>query len=271
MDRRGGIVTVTTEPRTDDGRPARPAIDPRIRERRIEVIREAGRRRLRITLVVASTIVVLGLVYLTVHSPVLDVDHIRVSGARHERTADIVAATGVKPGAPMFWVDAGRIAERLEGLPWVEHARVARAFPGTINIKVVEYEPTAYVRVAPDRVALVATTGRVVAFAAAPAPGAIEVKSPTAKPEVGALVTSPVVARVPLSLPGRLRAHVTAITLQPEPTLVLRPGEPEVRLGRLTELRQKGVSALAVLDELAGRPTAYIDVAAPQAPVSRPR
>ncbi len=150
-------MTVTT----DDRPPTRPAIDPRIRERRIEVIREAGRRRLRITLVIASTIVVLGLAYLTVQSPLLDVDRIRVSGAPRVGSAAVVAASGIEKGAPMLWVDTGHVAARLEQLPWVAHARVARDFPGTVNITVTEYHPTAYVRVAADRVALVASTGRV--------------------------------------------------------------------------------------------------------------
>src|SRR5437879_3611381 len=106
------------------------SIDPRIRERRIEVIREAGRRRLRITLIVASTIVVLGLAYLAVRSPLLDVDHVRVNGARSESAADILAAARVHLGAPLLFVDTGAVARRVEGLPWVEHASVHRDLPG---------------------------------------------------------------------------------------------------------------------------------------------
>ena len=259
-------MTVTT----GNNPPARPAIDPRIRERRIEVIREAGRRRLRITLVIASTIVVLGLAYLTVHSPLLDVDHIRVSGATREGSAAIVKAAGLEKGAPMFWVDSGRIAARLERLPWVAHARVERDFPGSVKIAVTEYKPTAYVRVAADRVALVAATGHVIAFARAPTPGAIEVKGQSTLPRIGALVSTPLVARVALELPVRLREQVSAIAVGDDSvTLTLANGGPEIRLGSLTELRLKGVSALAVLDRLAGRSCEYVDVAAPQAPVSR--
>jgi cell division protein FtsQ len=269
MYRRGGIVTVTTEERPAEERPARPAIDPRIRERRIEVIREAGRRRLRVTLILASAIVVLGLGYLTVHSPLLDVDHIRITGAQRERTSDLVAASGVHIGAPMLWVDSGRIAHRLEQLPWVAHARVVRDFPGTIDIKVTEYVPTVFVRVAPDRVALVASTGRVIAFAASPPAGAIEVTGEPTAPEVGSLLSPPGIARASLALPGRLRAEVTAITVRPSLTLTLRNGGPQIRLGSLAEMQSKGVSALAVLDQLGGRSCQYIDVAAPQSPVSR--
>jgi cell division protein FtsQ len=265
MDRRGGIVTVTT----GNQPPARPAIDPRIRERRIEVIREAGRRRLRVTLIVASAIVVFGLAYLTVHSPILDVDHIRVAGAQREGVATVVKASGLDKGAPMFWVDTGRIARRIERLPWVARASVVRDFPGTVKITVTEYRPTAYVRVAEDRVALLAATGRVIAFAPEPTPGAIEVKGKETSPRVGSEVISPKVARVALSLPPRLRALVVAVTVGDAPTLTLANGAPEIRLGTLGELRAKGVSALAVLDDVVGRSCEYIDVAAPSAPVSR--
>jgi len=257
-------VTVTTEERPR----VRPPIDARIRERRIEVIREAGRRRLRVTLVVTSTIVALGLVYLGVHSPLLNVDHVRVSGAHQETTAQIVRAARVHKGAALLFVDTGRIARRIEQLPWVQHARVTRDLPGTIRIKITEYQPGAFVRIGANRMALAASTGRVIALASAAPKGAIEVVGEKAAPTVGTLLSPPAVARVPASLPGRLRSRVRAIDVAHAGGTLLLRGGGEVRLGGLTEIRAKGIAALAVLDHLAGAPFRYIDVAAPQAPVS---
>jgi cell division septal protein FtsQ len=265
MDRRGGIVTVTTEDRPR----VRPPIDPRIRERRIEVIREAGRRRLRVTLVVTSTIVALGLVYLGVHSPLLNVDHVRVTGAHQETTAAIVRAAGVHKGAALLFVDTGRIAGRVEVLPWVQHARVTRDLPGTIRIKITEYAPGVFVRVGANHVALAASTGRVIALAHAAPKDAIEVIGEKGTPTVGTMLSPPAVAQVPAALPGRLRAQVRAIDMTRAGGTLLLRGRGEVRLGGLTEIRAKGIAALAVLDHLAGQPFTYIDVAAPQAPVSR--
>ena len=257
-------MTVTTEERPR----VRPPIDPRIRERRIEVIREAGRRRLRVTLVVTSTIVALGLVYLGVHSPLLNVDHVRVTGARQETTAAIVRAARVHTGAALLFVDTGGIARRVEGLPWVQHARVSRDLPGTIRIKVTEYQPGVYVRVGANRVALAASTGRVIAFATAAPKDAIAVTGEKAAPTVGTMLSPPAVARVPAGLPGRLRARVRAIDVTRAGGTLLLRGGGEVRFGGLTEIRAKGIAALAVLDHLAGAQFRYIDVAAPQAPVS---
>lgn len=258
-------MTVTTEERP----PVRPPIDPRIRERRIEVIREAGRRRLRVTLVVTSTIVALGLAYLGVHSPLLDVDQVRVSGAHQETTAEIVRAAGVHKGAALLFVDTGRIARRIERLPWVQHARVTRDLPGTIRIKVTEYQPGAYVQVGANRVALAASTGRVIALATAAPKDAIEVIGEKGAPAVGTMLSPPAVARVPAGLPGRLRAKVRAIDVTRAGGTLLLRGGGEVRLGGLTEIRAKGIAALAVLDHLGGQPFQYIDVAAYQTPVSR--
>ena len=258
-------MTVSTEERPR----VRTAIDPRIRERRIEVIREAGRRRLRVTLVVTSAIVALGLAYLIAHSPLLDLDRVRVTGAHQETAAEIVRVGEVHKGAPLLFVDTGAIARRIEALPWVAHAEVTRDLPGTLAIKVTEYVPAVFVRVPGKLVALVASTGRVVALAHAPTPGAIEVVGEHAIPRVGSLLAPSAIARIPSALPGRLRTQVRAIDVsRPSITLLLRSGG-QVRLGAPTELRAKGISALAVLDHLAGTPFTYIDVAAPQAPVSR--
>jgi cell division protein FtsQ len=252
----------------------RPAIDPRIRERRIEVIREAGRRRLRVTLVVASAIVVLGLVYLSLRSPLLDVDHIRVAGAQREPASEIVRAAGVRKGDPLVFVNTGAVARRIERLQWVASAHVKRDLPGTLTYSVTEYVPTAFVRVSPSTVALVASTGRVIGFSHGVPRKAFEVIGEHAIPRLGLPLSNPDVAGVVGRLPARLGARVTAIDVGgPSVTLELRTpaGRPpeQLRLGTLDNLGDKGAAALAVLDHLAGQTCAYVDVAAPQAPVSR--
>lgn len=244
------------------------SIDPRIRERRIEVIREAGRRRLRITLVAASAIVVIGLAYLAVHSPLLNVDHVRVTGARRESPSAVQAATGVRRGAPLLFVDAGAVARRVERLPWVERARVHRDFPGTLSVRITEYVPTVYVRAPDGRVALVASNGRVIALTRTVPAGAVEIRGERVVPAVGSLLSPPEAADLVRQLPPRLGALVRAIHVGDTFALGLRGGG-EIRLGTLDHLRAKGIAAVAVLDRLGGATFSYIDVSAPKAPVSR--
>jgi cell division protein FtsQ len=243
-------------------------IDPRIRERRIEVIREAGRRRLRITLVVASAIIVFGLVYLAIRSPLLDLDHVRVTGARRESASDVQAAARVHLGDALLFVDTGAIARRVERLPWVEHAVVHRDFPGTLRIAITDYVPTAYVRRPDGRVVLIASNGRAVALVQSTPRVAVEIRGMRVVPAVGSLLSPPGAANILRLLPARLRALVGAIDIGDSFALDLRSGG-QVRLGTLDHLRAKGLAALGVLDHLAGQPFTYIDVSAPQAPVSR--
>ncbi|MDQ1510865.1 MAG: cell division protein FtsQ [Actinomycetota bacterium] len=243
-------------------------IDPRIRERRIEVIREAGLRRLRITLVVASAIIAIGLVFLTIHSPLLDLDHVRVTGARRESTSDVQAAARLHLGDPLLFVDTGAVARRVEKLPWVERAVVHREFPGTLTISITDYVPTAYVRRPDGLVVLIAPNGRAVAVAHTTPAVAVEIRGERVAPTVGSLLSPPAAADVMRYLPGRLQALVGAIDVGATFALDLRSGG-QVRLGTLDDLRAKGVAALGVLDHLAGQGFAYIDVSAPQAPVSR--
>jgi len=65
----------STSPTPAEAPPPVP-MDPRIRDRRIEVKRAVGRRRLRVLLVAGSIIVALGLAFVTVNSPFLDVDRV---------------------------------------------------------------------------------------------------------------------------------------------------------------------------------------------------
>jgi cell division protein FtsQ len=140
------------------------AVDPRMRSRRIGVRREAGRRRLRrATLVLAIVAAAVGSLA-AARSPVLDVDHVTVSGAQRTDAAAVVRAAGIERGDPMIGVDAGAAADRVERLPWVGRVRVVRAWPATVKIEVHERAPAAVIQVTEARVALVDGGGRVLAI-----------------------------------------------------------------------------------------------------------
>ena len=148
-------------------------IDPRIRERRIEVKREAGRKRLRVLLGAIVAFVAVGTVYLTVESPLLDVDHVRVTGVQHLDSATVASAAGVQIGAPLLRVDTGAVAARVERLPWVASATVSRALPGTLRITVTERVPVAWVRRDDAHLALLAADGTAIAYTDAPPTGLV--------------------------------------------------------------------------------------------------
>ena len=180
-------------------------INPRIRERRIEVQREAGRKRLRVLLVVSSVLSAFGLAFLVVTSPVLDVDHIPVAGAQHITPAQVRTAAGVRTHDHLLFVDTGAIARRVEQIPWVEHASVQRDFPGTLKITVTEYTPAAFVRVATGGVVLVAANGHVIAHAPAAPAQTVEVRGVRQAPGVGQLLSPPDAAGIVVAAAGSAR------------------------------------------------------------------
>ncbi|MBI9000857.1 FtsQ-type POTRA domain-containing protein [Corynebacterium sp. CCM 9185] len=76
--------------------------------------------------------------------PVVKVGEITVTGAQQTAEGDVVAATGVVPGANMVRVDAGRAARNVAALPWVERAHVERHLPGTVSVEVTERAAVLY-------------------------------------------------------------------------------------------------------------------------------
>jgi cell division protein FtsQ len=242
-------------------------IDPRIRERRIEVQRQAGRRRLRVLLVVSSVLSAAGLVFLTITSPVLDVDHIRVAGTQHVTVAQVGAASGVHVHDHLLFVDAGAVARRIEKLSWVEHASVQRDLPGTLKITIGEYTPAVYVRVA-GGVLLVAASGHVIAQAKAAPPHSVEVRGVRRAPGVGGLLAPPDAAGVVARLPGALRELVVGVDVSGNGLALDLAGGGEIRLGNTSDLDAKAASAQAVLAHLGSAHFSYIDVSTPYRPVS---
>jgi cell division protein FtsQ len=246
---------------------AAPRIDPRIRERRAAVARAAGRRRLRVLLVVASLLVVTGIAYLGASSPLLDVDRIQVVGASPAVAGEVRSHTGVHMHDALAFLDTGAIARRVERLPWVAHASVHRTFPGTVRVTVKEYTPAAFIRVPGHGVVLVARNGRVFAAEKTAPPGAVEIRGVRRAPKVGESLAPATAARVMSQLARPLAARVHAVDVSGDGlALVLRTGG-SIRLGSGSALGAKSQAALAVLARIGTSPFVYLDVSTPQTPV----
>lgn len=113
-------------------------VDPRLRRRRAQVRREAGRRRLRVLVgaVVLSVAVVGG--WALFQGPLLDVDRVVVSGNVHLGAEEVRVAAGVERGTPMADVNPRAVGERVRHLGRVGAVDVIRDWPGTVVIRVTE-------------------------------------------------------------------------------------------------------------------------------------
>lgn len=158
---------------TTSNTPSRAPMEPRIRVRRAQVRRQEGRRRLRALAAIAFCVGLAAAGWAATRSPLLDVDRVVVQGASQTAAEAVVEAAGVARGTPMTDVDEGGVRRRVEAMPWVLSAAVAREWPSTVRIRLVERTPAA---VAPNRGggwALVDTQGRVLTWSSAPLPGVL--------------------------------------------------------------------------------------------------
>ncbi|MFN8039270.1 MAG: FtsQ-type POTRA domain-containing protein [Acidimicrobiales bacterium] len=253
---------------------ARPAgddevIDPRIRARRDEVARGAGRRRRRVLLALLVVVAVGAAAFGLSRTPLLDVDDLGITGAAQTPADQVVAAAGIQLGQPLVGVDEGSAAARVERLPWVRSASVTRGWDGHVGIDVTER--TAELQMADGAGGFLALDGdgRVLGAGARPAPGvpAVEGLAPapvgtTVDPRVRDAVT---VAR---ALPPSLRTRVTAIRLLDRGAieLGLRPAG-RVRFGPAEAVPAKVQALVTIFGQVDLRDLCGIDLRVPEAPV----
>jgi cell division protein FtsQ len=255
-----------TDTYVDDERPvgARPPVDPRVRERWIAARRAEGRRRFRILVTVLAVVTLGALAWGATVSPILDVNRVVVRGVQRLDRASVVDAAGVHPGDALVWFDASTAAARVEGLPWVRHARVERDFPGTVRIVVRERQPVAWVDATP--VVLVDDEGRVLEATDAPPAGLPRLVGAESAP-TGAHVRPRAAARVAAAF-GTLRSGVTAVSVADGAAVARLASGVDVRFGHPTDLGQKIRAALAVVQALGTRSPGYVDVSVPATPVT---
>jgi cell division protein FtsQ len=248
------------------------AIDPRILERREEVARQRTRSRLQVAGAVGAVVVMLGLSWAVLHSPLLAARHVTVVGAGSS-TGAVMAAAGLDGQPPLIDVNPGQVAAHVEALPWVAHASVARQWPDTVTVTVVERVPVAAVDRPGHGAVLVDRGGHVLASVAVVPPGTVVLSAPVAVGPPGSVLGAgaapalAVVRAVPPALERRLES--VAVAADGDVTLALT-GNVGVTLGPAVELRAKFQALYTVLVDVPPPSPEVIDVTVPGAPAVGP-
>jgi cell division protein FtsQ len=249
-------------------RPARPAplaVDPRISARRIAVRREEGQRRLRRLLWLGGGAASVALLLGVTRTPLLDLDHLDVSGTDDPAAAAVLAEAGFRPGRPLADLDLGGGERALESLPQVASAELERHWPGTVEVDIEPRRPVASVAVA-GGVALVAADGVVVSVGAGPSDLVPVDGSPTLAP--GDRFAAPELLAVAAALPEALRPLVAGIGAgdgSGSAELRLTDGAV-VHLGAADQLDDKLLAAATVLTQVDRTCVAVVDVRVPSVP-----
>jgi cell division protein FtsQ len=240
---------------------------------RARATRNLARRQ--IALVLGGVLLVVGLGYLVLFSPVFALDPAKatVTGAGTVVAVDQVQAVVARhDGTPLPRLDMGTLRSELLQVPGVRDATVSRDWPQGLTITLVSREPVAAV---PEREAPQGTAGP--GFALLDQDGVQVGRSataPTGLPVVSVPVddarTLQSVLSVVRQLPAALAAQVGGVSAQTQDTITmtLRDGVT-VNWGSADESALKA----AVLNALRASPAAAhvhtIDVSAPRMPITK--
>jgi cell division protein FtsQ len=244
-------------------------MDPRIKQRRIEVTRSEGRRRLRFLICLVCGLALMGGAVAATRSPLLDVDTIEVAGDVQTGRPSLLRALHVARGDLMLDVDTAAAERRLENLPWVARANVRRHFPATVSVRVVERRVAAVVPAAGERWALVDTAGHVIDVLAEAPPDVVRVTG--TRPVAGAgdrLVSAGRAALVVAdAVPAELRPRVPEVATATDGIELRLAPEGLVRFGRPDELGPKFQALATLLERVDLEGVTVIDLRVPDAPV----
>ena len=249
-----------------------PAVHPRLWQRRMAVLGDQGRRRLRWIVAGVAVLVALCVTFLVLHTPLLAVRHATVEGATHTGSAAVLQAAGLTAHPPLIDVNPKTAGAQIEQLPWVKRAVVVRRWPDSVVVRVTERVPVGAFSLPGGRVALVDASGRVLSWESGPAPG-VTVNAPAPVGEPGADVPAadrPGLA-VAAALPSSIAHDVSAVAVDAHGNVTLTlAGRVTAVLGDATSLRQKLVALASVLAAGHVSSPSEINVTVPDEPTVGP-
>jgi cell division protein FtsQ len=250
-------------------------IDPRIRQRRVAVLRSRGRRRLRRVLTVLGAAALAVAIVAVLHTPLFSARAVTVTGVHPETgTAAIVAAAGLERHPPMISLNSAAVAGRVEALPFIASAEVKRHWPDGVQISVTERVPALQMAGPGASWSVLDGRGRTLQLGSARLPGLVVFIVHTRS---GGIPPAPVGRSLPAdasaglltcrSLPKAFSAQVVSVTVAPDATISLALNSGIIVLiGTGTDLTAKFEDVAAIIAHGSLHPTSTIDVSVPESP-----
>lgn len=228
---------------------------------RITLRRRRDRRRRWLWIGIAALVLALvaGASWLVLGSDVLGVRRVEVTGNTIVNADDVRRLAEVPPGTPLARVDLDAVATRVAGLPPVKTVTVARVWPQTITIQVVERTPLFAIETAGGY--WIADDQGVVFRSAAASDDLMVASTPQGDPR---LIKD--LATVLGALPNGLRSRVKQVSADTVDSIVLHlSGTTRVVWGSADQSDLKA----QVIVPLLKQPGSVFDVSAPANPVVR--
>lgn len=249
-------------------------VDERILQRRQRVRSERRQRRLRRTILLA-VLVALGVVGAIVErSSLVALDEVRVVGTDRLSPADVREAADLPLGTSTLRLRLGRAEERVAALPLVDSVAIRRVDPLTVEIAVVEREPSMVV-VAGRRAVLVDDEGVLLLSGRDEGLLTIHLPAPTPLPALGQAAAKDTALGNAVAfhqqLSGPLRSEIVLYRASgPDDLEAELASGVRVLLGEALRVDEKARALGAVLEDLGSQEVSAIDVRAPSAPVVIP-
>lgn len=225
-----------------------------------------GRARRRRLSALIAVVVVLGGAVAAWFSPALAIRSVQVVGASGDLSAEVRQVADLERGVPAPRVDVASVERRLNALPGVAGAHVAREFPLDLKVTVTPRQPVLIATVPRESSRLIDREG--VAYAVAgdgprPAVPVVPLRdgSQLRSPGLGEL------AEVMAALPTDERSRVRDVRLNATGRIAFTLGGLEVRWGLPGESARKAQALRTLRPIAADRHATAVDLSSPDRPV----
>lgn len=242
-------------------------MDPRIKSRRIDVMRARGRKRLRVLLLIVSLVSLVVGAYLASQSAFLDVDEVLVIGVSGSQAGEVLDVAGIPKGKPLLEVSGSSSANRIEGIPWIDEARVSRSLGGSVTIKVSTRKPVAAFE-REGRWLLVDIEGRVLEEVQLLPYGLLPIIAENIDVPVGKWVPEQAIPSIEVAAGISLELVADVSYIKGDTSLELFLfGGGKILFGDTNDLETKVLAAATLLSQVDQSSVLHVDVRAPLTPV----